>query len=198
LGGPDAALKPVEIVADRHGKGQELLERLLGAFELDRDPALVQADTGRQLLDVLVYDLDWSLDQERGMFQTLFLQLGQGFAQLSPSLALVIAVVAPGKAAQTGNQSLPIRQPVCPDAIRNARGHDLLSAAASDAEEKLDGGAIDERAGKGFQFPNDLVDFAEPSRFLGHGCLTMLVRTCAKYNQQRKIDKKYYLAFVLP
>jgi hypothetical protein len=33
---------------------------------------------------------------------------------------------------------------------------------------------------------------------LGHGGFTMLVRTCAKYNQRRKIDKKYYLAFVLP
>jgi hypothetical protein len=33
---------------------------------------------------------------------------------------------------------------------------------------------------------------------LGHGCFIMLVRTCEKWQMNRKIDKRYYLAFVLP
>jgi hypothetical protein len=55
-----------------------------------------------------------------------------------------------------------------------------LSAAAADAEERFDRGAVDERAGKGFEGLDYLVNPAVPEGFGGHGYFCMLVRTYAK------------------
>ena len=80
-----------------------------------------------------------------------------------------------------GDEGVPIRQAVGPHVVHNAGSEDLLGAAAADAEQEFDGGAIDERAGKRFQFPDHVIDFAVPDGFGGHGCFPMLVRTSAKY-----------------
>jgi hypothetical protein len=66
----------------------------------------------------------------------------------------------------------------------------------SDAEDRFDGGAVDERAGKSREFRADVVDMTEPAGGGGHeGYYTTLVRTGAKSHFPPYIftyDKGYY------
>jgi hypothetical protein len=132
-----------------------------------------------------------------GLLQPLFLPLSQGGRDVAAPLTFIIAVIALGEAAEMGDKGIPIRQTVGADVIYNAGGQDLLGAAAADAEEEFDGGAIDEGTGQGLQLVDHVVDFAVPDRFCGHGYFTMLVRTGAKYKHSRKNDKDHYPAFVI-
>ena len=163
------ALKAVEVIADGHGEGQQLFQRLLRLVEGYGDAAGLQPDPRREVLELLRKNLDRGLDQELRPFQALLLQLRQDFGDLAPALPLVKAAVAFGQAAQVGDEGIPVGQTVGADAVGNARGQDLLGSAAADAEQEFHRGPVDERAGKRLKLPDDVVDFAVPDWFCGHG-----------------------------
>ena len=56
-----------------------------------------------------------------------------------------------GEALQAGDQSVAVGEAIGADAIADAGRHDLLGAAAADAEEGLDGGAVDVGVGMAAQ-----------------------------------------------
>ena len=85
-----------------------------------------------------------------------------------PALPFVVAAIPLGEAAQVGDEGIPVGQAVGADVFCDAGSHDLLGAAAADAEQEFDRGAISERAGEGLQFTDDFVDFAVPGWFCGH------------------------------
>ena len=99
-----------------------------------------------------------------------------------PAALFVLAAIAMGKTAQVSDEGVAIGEPVGADASGNAGRQNLLGAAAPDAEERFNGGAVNERAGKGFEGLDYCRDSAVPERFGGHRCFCMLVRTGAKCN----------------
>ena len=125
------------------------------------------------------------------------MQLSEDFGDVAPAPPFIVAVIALGEAAQMGDEGIPIGEAVGTDTLGNARSEDLLGAAAADAEEEFYGRAIDERAGEGFELADDVVDFAVPDGFCGHGYFTMLVRTSAKCNLSERYDKDHYPCFMI-
>ena len=117
----------------------------------------------------LCHNLNRGLDQKLGPFETILLQLRQNFRDVAPALPLVVAIIPLGEAAQMSDEGIPIRQAARADTFGDAGSHDLLGPAAADAEEEFEGSAIDERAGEGLKLPDDIVDFAVPDGFCGHG-----------------------------
>ena len=166
--GRNQVLKAVEVVADGHGEGQQLFQRLLRMVKLDGDPAGLQPEARGQILEPLVDDARRGLDQKLGPFQPVLLQLRQDFSDLAPALPLVKAVVTLSQTAQMGDEGIPIGQTIGADAFGNARCHDLLGAAAADAEQEFQGGPVDERTREGLKLPDDIVDFTVPGGFCGH------------------------------
>ena len=77
------ALKAVGVVADGHGEGQQLLQRLLRIVKLDSDPAGFQPKPRGQVLELLVDDARRSRDQKLRPFQPVLLQLRQDFSDLA-------------------------------------------------------------------------------------------------------------------
>src|SRR5689334_17155747 len=63
------AFKPLEVVADRHGEGQELFERLPGFGKPDGDLAGGEPDAGRQVFELLFQYGGRRFDQQRGLRQ---------------------------------------------------------------------------------------------------------------------------------
>ena len=51
-----------------------------------------------------------------------------------------------------GDQGIAIGEAVRPDAVGYGGGHELLGAAAADAQEKFHCGAVDKGAGEGSEF----------------------------------------------
>jgi hypothetical protein len=180
-GGPDLAVEEVEVVADGHGEGEQFFEGLLGVVEGNGDAAGFEADAGGEVLQFLREDLNRGLDQKLGPFQLILMQLGEDAGDLAAALELIKAVLAFGQAAQAGDQLIAIGQPARSNAIGDAGGHDLLGAAAADAEEEFDRRAIDERTGLRAQHGNRAIEFVVPGGFSGHTSLGMLVRVRAKY-----------------
>ena len=68
-----------------------------------------------------------------------------------------------------GDESGPIRQAIGAHAVGDTGSQDLLGAAAADAQQEFDRGAVDEGAGKSFELPDHLVDFAVPAGFCRQG-----------------------------
>ena len=116
------------------------------------------------------------------MFDALCPEPIDDLRQVAAALQLVKPVLTLGEAAEPVDEVLAIGQSISADAIGDAGRQDLLRSAAADAEQELQGGAIDERAGKSLEFPDHRVEFAIPRWFGRHGSLTMLVRTCAECN----------------
>ena len=192
MDGPHLPLKPIKVVADGHGECEQFFERLLGLLKSDGDAAWLKGHTRGEILELLRQDLNRGLDQKLGPFEAILLQLSQDFGDVAAALPLVVAVVALGEAAQMGDEGIPIGEAVGTDTLGNAGSEDLLGAAAADAEEEFYCRAIDERARQALELAEDVVDFAVPDGFCGHGCFTMLVRTSAKCNIARMIDKDDY------
>lgn len=166
---PGNAFETREVVGDGHGEGEQFLQSLPGLEELDGNAARFQTHALGEVFELLGEDGDGGLDQEWGPFQPFLVKLGQDPGDFALALDLIEAVVAVGEPAQAGDQEGAVGEAAGADAVGDGGGHDLLSAAAADAQEELDGGAIDEGAGKDLQLPDDLVDFAVPGGFGGHG-----------------------------
>lgn len=99
-----------------------------------------------------------------------------------PAALFVMVAIAMGEVAEVGDEGVAVGESIGADAASDAGSQNLLSAAAADAEERFDGGAVNERAGKGFEGLDYQGNSAVPKGFGGHGCFCMLVRTCAKCN----------------
>ena len=80
-----------------------------------------------------------------------------------------MAVVALGNVAQMGDEGLAIGQAVGADALGDTGSQDLLGAAAADAQQEFEGGAVDEGPGQALELAEDVVDSAIPEGFGGHG-----------------------------
>jgi hypothetical protein len=178
--GSDLSLKPIEVVTHRHGQRQELFKCLLGLIKRDRNAAGFQPYAFRQVLQLLRQNLNRGFHQQLGAFQSFFLTRRQGGCNFAPTLDFIMALLALGQTAQMRNENIAIRQPIGADAVHYAGGHDLLGSASTDTEQEFDGRAVDERAGKNFELPDHVIDFAQPAWFCRHGCFIMLVRACAK------------------
>jgi hypothetical protein len=175
-------LETSEVVTDGHGQGEEFFEGLLGMGELDDDAAGFEADARRQIFELLVEELGGRFDQQAGALPALLFQLGQLGGDLLAAALFVVMGIAVSKEAKVGDEGVPVCEAVGAEAAGYAGSQDLLGAAATYAEERFDGGAVDERAGKGFEGFDYLGNPAIPEGFGGHGYFCMLVRTCAKCN----------------
>jgi hypothetical protein len=169
MGDSNLTLKAVGVVADGHGKGQQFLQCLLRVVKLDRNPAGLQPKARGQVPELLVDDARRGLDQKLRPFQPVFLQLRQDFSDLTATLPLVKAAVPFSQTAQMNDEGIPISQAADADAVGNTGRHNLLGAAAADAEQEFDRGPIHERTGEGLKLPDHIVDFAVPDGFCGHG-----------------------------
>ena len=165
---PYLALEVVEVVTDGQGESQQFFERLLWLLKGDGDAARLERDPCGEILEFLRQNLNRGFNQKLGPFQPFLLQLRQNHGHVMPALPFVVAIVALGEAAQVGDERITIGQAVGTDVLGDAGSHDLLGAAAADAEQKFDCGAIGERVGEDLQFTDDFVDFAVPGWFCGH------------------------------
>lgn len=144
----DAAFEQVEVVADSHGEGEQLLEPLLRLVELDRDAAGFEAHTGREVLKLLIDDGGRRFDQQLGLGDPLLAQVFDEVGHFAPALDLVGAFVAFCDALQPGDQGIAVGEPVDARApVQNTGRHDLLSPAAANAEQELDGWTVNVRQG---------------------------------------------------
>jgi hypothetical protein len=151
------ALKALEVIADGHSKGQQLLERLLRLVESYSDPAWLETDADGKVLDLLIDNSTGRFNEKLGPFEPFLLQLRQDFGNVASALPLVVAVIPLGDAAQAGDKRIPIGQAVGSHAVGDARSEDLLGSAAADAQQEFEGGAVDERPGQELEFADDLV-----------------------------------------
>jgi hypothetical protein len=95
--------------------------------------------------------------QQLGRFEAFPAGLFKNLGELAPALEFIEYVVASGEPAQTVDERVPICQTVGAHAIGYARRQDLLGPPAADPQEKLNGGAVHERAGQGAQFLDNVV-----------------------------------------
>jgi hypothetical protein len=128
------ALKPIEVIADRHGQRQELLQRLVRIIELYSDPASFQTNTGRQVGQFLIHYRDRGFHQKLGPFNPLFPQLLNNGGYLPTALHFTKAVITLCEAPQPDNQLIAIGEPVASNAVLDRGSHDLLGAAPTDAQ----------------------------------------------------------------
>jgi hypothetical protein len=164
--------------------------------EGDGDAAGLQMDAFGEALKFLRHDLGRGFDEELGPFEAFLPQLAQSFGDFPTAPAFIIAVVALGEAREAGDQDLAVHQAVGADVVGDARGQDLLGAAAADAEEKLNGSAIDERARGGPQLFQNVVEFREP-RWFGRHLIDYVSAHLRKIAIPRKMDKDNYPSLVL-
>src|ERR1017187_4867908 len=163
-----AAFEAVEIVADRHGECQELFEGFARLLKLHGHAARFETDSGWQVFQLLIDDRDRAFNDQFRLVEPFPPEAVELLGYLAPALYLIIGVVTMGEPAQTGDQEVAVGQTVGADAVGDRGRHDLLSAAAGDAQEEFHGGAIDERAGENIELPDDVVDFAIPGGFGRH------------------------------
>jgi hypothetical protein len=55
-----------------------------------------------------------------------------------------------------GDEGIPIGQAVGADTLGDAGSEDLLGAAAADAQQEFEGGAVDKRPGQALEFADDV------------------------------------------
>ena len=67
-----------------------------------------------------------------------------------------------------GDDDVPVCQTVGSHPVHNTRSQDLLGSPAANAEQKLDGSPIDERAGQDLKLADDFIDLTIPARFCRH------------------------------
>jgi integrase len=108
------------------------------------------------------------------------LPLGQELGEGAPALPLGIAIFSRGQAAQMGDEGSAISETVGADAIGNAGGENLLGAAAADAEQEFEGGAVDAGAGQRLELRMMGLILLYQRGFGGTGASNMLVRASAK------------------
>jgi hypothetical protein len=142
-GWPHLALEALEVVADGHGESQQFFERLLWLVKGYGDAARLKAHPRGEARELLRQDLKRGLDEKLGPFEAVLLQPGQDFSDVAPAPPFIVAVVALGEAAQTGDEGIPIGQAIGSHPLGNAGSEDLLGAAAADAEEELYGRPVD-------------------------------------------------------
>jgi hypothetical protein len=64
---PNRLVKPLELIPDRHGEGEQLFERVLGGLKVDGDPAGGEIDPSGQVGQGLVDDGGGRLDRDPGL-----------------------------------------------------------------------------------------------------------------------------------
>ena len=165
---PRAAFELIEVVADGHGQGKELFQGFLRSLELDGNPAGFEVHTRGQVLELLVGDVRRGRHEKLWSLDPLFPEAVNDAGDLAPALHLVIAVVAPGKAAQASDQAVPIGKSAGPHVVRDTGRHDLLGPPAADIQQELDRGPIHKRPGGSAQLFDNVIDLIEPRRFGRH------------------------------
>jgi hypothetical protein len=158
--------KSSPLIADGHGECEQLLESLLRRRETDGDLAGGQRDVGRKVGQRLVHDGGRRLDGKAGLPGRV--QVREGASQTSSPLPFVVGSFAGGEALQVGEELVAMGEAARTGLERDAGGEELLGAAAADLEDTFDGGAIDPGLGQGIQVGRNLVQVAEPHRFVWH------------------------------
>ena len=180
---PCSSFETVEVVADGHGEGEEPFKCLPRVLELYCDPAGLQTYARGQGFKLLVDDGDRSLDDELGAFEAVAAQLPDQAGDFASPLDFVEGVLAGGDLLEAADKGIPVGQAAGSDTAGDAGGHDLLGAAAADAEQELESRAIDVGVGMVAQTLYDGWQLTVPDRFLGHGFFSMLVRDRAVYQE---------------
>ncbi|HMF77760.1 MAG TPA: hypothetical protein VK604_19040, partial [Bryobacteraceae bacterium] len=151
----DSPLKRRKVIPDGHSEGEEFFEGFLGCGKLDGDLARGERNPSRKVGKHLIDDGGRSLDGHP--MPGRFVQGFEGPGEALAALALVGSGVASGQLPQMGNKQFPVGEAIGADLERDAGGEDLLGAAAADAEQAFDGGAIDPGLGQGTQLRENLV-----------------------------------------
>jgi hypothetical protein len=175
----NTALETVEVVTDGHCQSKKFFEGLVGMGKLDDDPARFETDAGRQILKLLAENLGRRFDQQARPLAALLFQLDQFGGYLLSTAQFVVVAIALSKAAEVSDEGVPVGEAVGADPLSDTGSQNLLGATTADAQERFYGGAVDERAGKGFENLDYCWDSAVPKGFGRHGCFCMLMRTCA-------------------
>ena len=158
----------VEVVADGHGESQQFFECLPWVLKGYGNAAGLQIDTRRKVHELQGQDLKRGLDEKLRPLESILLQLSEDFGDMVSPFSFIIAVVALGDAAQTGDEGIPVGQAVGADPLSDAGSEDLLGAAAADAEEEFEGRTVDERPGQALKFPDTSSDLLYQEGFCGH------------------------------
>jgi hypothetical protein len=159
-------LKSLQIVADGHAKGEQLLERLLRCCKAEGDLTGGERDAGREAGEHLIDDGGGRLDGKAGLPSRV--EVSEGAGQASSSLVFVVDGFPGGELPQVGEELVARGEAARAGLKRHAGREDLLGAAAADLEDAFDGGAVDPGLGQGIQFGGNPVQVAEPHRFVGH------------------------------
>jgi hypothetical protein len=160
--------KLVEVIADRHGEGEQLFERLLGLVELDGESARFHAYPHGQALPLLVDNRHRGFDRQLRLLKPLPPQLDHRPGDPLPALDFSPRLFARRDLFQPPEKGFPLGQPIGAHPFGHARGEDLLGAAASDAQERLHRGAVDKGAGQGAHRRANGIEIVEPGGLVRH------------------------------
>jgi hypothetical protein len=143
----DDLVKLLKVIADGHGEGEEFFEGFLGGGELYGNAAGGESDAGREIGKNLIHDRSGGFDGNAGLPGRA--EFFEGPGEPLAALAFLRSDLAGGELLQVSDQPAAVGEAAGADLERDAGGEDLLGAAAADAEEALEGGAVDPRVGQG-------------------------------------------------
>ena len=169
--GPDEVFKSLKVVADGHGQSQQFFEGLARRGETDGDLPGFEADAVGEAGELLGEDADGRLDQQLGTLETLPAEVRDIVGDFAAACEFVLRVFARGQTAQVREQGCAAGEGVRADMVRHGGSHDLLRAAAADAQQNSERGTVDKGAGQGLEFGFDVVDSADPASLRGHGSI---------------------------
>ena len=141
------AFKPVEVVADGHGQGEQFLKSFVWVGKFEADAAGLEADAGREAVQRLIDYGGGGLDQQLRLFEPLLAQLCDESGDFAAAFNLMESFFAFSHALEAFDERIAVGEAAAADAVSYTGRHDLLGASPSDAEEEFEGGAIDIRMG---------------------------------------------------
>jgi hypothetical protein len=100
--------EPLEVVADGHGKRQELFQRLLRLVKFDGDSAAFNVNAGRKVVKLLIHNLNGGFDQQPGLFHAILPAAFENLRHLAAPMGFVKSVIAFGELAEMSNQRISV------------------------------------------------------------------------------------------
>jgi hypothetical protein len=123
--------------------------------EADADFTCPEGDALRKPFQRDVHPFRGSFHQQARAFYSPFMKRGERLGELLATALFVDGRFAGGELLEVLDEALAVGDAVAADLVGDAGLEDLLGAAAADAEELLQGGAVDPRVGKAFELVED-------------------------------------------
>jgi hypothetical protein len=111
------------------------------------------------------------LDQHRRLPDPLAASLGKILPELFPAALFIIGFLSGSNSLQMSHDIVAVGDQTGSDTAFGDRRQELLGAAASDAEQRLQSRPVDPRLGAVSELAESLREAVQPEGLIGHGSL---------------------------